>query len=202
MATGRLAVSASAGRIAQPASRIVLHVGCGPADGERLPKRFLGDGWREIRLDLDPDVKPDVVASITDMRQIADGFAHAVWSAHNLEHLSAHEVPLALGEFLRVLAPGGFVLITLPDLQQVAEFIVADKLEDVAYMSPAGPITPLDCVFGLGREIAAGRTLMSHRTGFTETTLRKHLERAGFHDVRITFSPFALWAEAVKPARS
>ena len=115
--------------------------------------------------------------------------------------LSAHEVPVALGEFFRVLSPGGIVLITLPDLQQVAEFIVADKLEEVAYESAVGPITPLDCVFGLGKDIAAGRTLMAHRTGFTATTLRKHLERAGFGNVRIWFSPFALWAEGIKGRR-
>jgi SAM-dependent methyltransferase len=180
------------------ATRVVLHVGCGPASNDTLHQRFRGPEWREIRVDLDPDVKPDIVASITDLRQIADGFADAVWSAHNLEHLDAHEVPLALSEFLRVLKPGGVVLITLPDLQQVAEFIVADKLEDVAYDSGAGPITPLDCVYGLGRAIASGQKLMAHRTGFTERTLRKHLERTGFRNVRISFSPFALWGEALK----
>jgi ubiquinone/menaquinone biosynthesis C-methylase UbiE len=193
------AAAAAALRMEQTAQQIVLHVGCGPADRNNLHERFRGADWHEFRVDLDPGVKPDLVASITNLRQIADGSADAVWSSHNLEHLSAHEVPLALAEFYRVLNPGGCALITLPDLQQVAEFIVADKLEDVAYESPAGPITPLDCVFGLGTAIATGRPLMAHRTGFTETTLRKHLERAGFREVRISFSPFALWAEAAKP---
>src|SRR5580693_1430150 len=103
----------------QPTSsgtRIVLHVGCGPADGQSLHQSFRGPEWREIRVDLDPDVKPDLVASITDLKPIADGSVDAVWSSHNLEHLSAHEVPVALGEFFRVLAPAGVVLITLPDL--------------------------------------------------------------------------------------
>jgi SAM-dependent methyltransferase len=180
-------------------TRVVLHVGCGPPDVNSLHERFRGPQWHEIRVDLDPGAKPDLVASITDLRGIADESADAVWSSHNLEHLYAHEVPLALGEFFRVLKPGGCALMTLPDLQQVAEFIVADKLEDVAYDSGAGPITPLDCVFGLRKAIAAGQPLMAHRTGFTETTLRKHLERAGFCNVRTSFSPFALWAEAIKP---
>jgi SAM-dependent methyltransferase len=179
-------------------TRIVLHVGCGPLDANSLHERFRGPQWHEVRVDLDPTARPDLVASITDLRGIADASADAVWSAHNLEHLHAHEVPVALAEFFRVLKPGGLALITLPDLQQVAEFIVADKLEEVAYESPAGPITPLDCVFGLRKAIAAGQPLMAHRTGFTETTLRKHVERAGFSNVRISFSPFALWAEAVK----
>jgi predicted SAM-dependent methyltransferase len=182
-------------------TRIVLHVGCGPQDANSLHERFRGPQWHEIRVDLDPAVRPDLVASITDLREIADASVDAVWSAHNLEHLYAHEVPLALVEFFRVLKPTGFALITLPDLQQVAEFVIADKLEDVAYTSGAGPISPLDCIFGLGSQIAAGKTLMAHRTGFTEKTLRKHIEQAGFCDVRVSFSPFALWAEAVKPDR-
>lgn len=182
-----------------PASRqFVLHVGCGPNDPRNLHKRFRGPGWREIRVDLDPRVEPDVVASITDLQGIQDASVDAVWSSHNLEHISAHEVPLALSEFLRVLKPAGLALITLPDLQQAAEFIVVDKLDAIAYESPAGPITPLDCLYGLGSAIASGGSLMAHRTGFTATTLRKHLLRAGFADVKISFSPFALWAEAKK----
>lgn len=199
MATVQVPVSRSTCGQPSAGSRTVLHVGCGAKNDQSLHNRFRGREWREIRLDLDPSVAPDVVASITDMRPIADCAVDAVWSSHNLEHLSAHEVPIALAEFLRVLKPAGVALITLPDLQQVAEFIVADKLEDVAYDSPAGPITPLDCVYGLGRAIASGHPLMAHRTGFTEKTLRKHLERAGFGNVQISFSPFALWAEAVKP---
>jgi SAM-dependent methyltransferase len=201
MATVAVPVSGSTCGQRSVGTQTVLHVGCGAPDGQSLHQRFRGPQWREIRLDLDPSVQPDVIASITDMLPIADRSVDAVWSSHNLEHLSAHEVPVALAEFLRVLKPAGLALITLPDLQQVAEFIVADKLEDVAYESPAGPITPLDCVYGLGRAIAGGHPLMAHRTGFTEKTLRKHLERAGFGRVQISFSPFALWAEAVKPCR-
>jgi SAM-dependent methyltransferase len=201
MATVAVPVSGSTCGQRSVGTQTVLHVGCGAPDGQSLHQRFRGPQWREVRLDLDPSVQPDVIASITDMRPIADRSVDAVWSSHNLEHLSAHEVPVALAEFLRVLKPAGLALITLPDLQQVAEFIVADKLEDVAYESPAGPITPLDCVYGLGRAIAGGHPLMAHRTGFTEKTLRKHLERAGFGRVQISFSPFALWAEAVKPCR-
>jgi SAM-dependent methyltransferase len=182
------------------AQRIVLHVGCGPADPKSLQERFRNSLWREIRVDLDPKVTPDVLASITDLRAIADESVDAVWSSHNLEHVSAHEVPLALGEFRRVLKPAGFALITLPDLEQVAQYVVEDKLDEVVYISPAGPVTALDCIYGMGRLVADVGPLMAHRTGFTATTLRKHLERAGFATVRTWFSPFAIWAEAVKAA--
>jgi len=175
----------------------VLHVGCGPPNPEALHQRFRGPQWREVRLDIDPATQPDVVASLTEMRPIEDNSVDAVWSSHNLEHLHRHDVPVALAEFYRVLKPGGFAFVTLPDLQQVAHFVVADKLEDVAYESPAGPITPLDCIFGLGSAVKEN-DYMAHKTGFTEKTLRRRLQEAGFVDLRTWTSPFSLWAEAYK----
>eukprot|EP00913_Durusdinium_trenchii_P011152 g10474.t1 len=161
-------------------TRTVLHVGCGHPSPASLHQRFRGPEWRELRLDIDPNVKPDIIASLVDMHPVDTNSVDAVWSSHNIEHLYAHEVPVALGEFLRVLKPTGTLLIAMPDLQQVAHFIVADKLDDVAYESPAGPITPLDCVFGFGKAIAAGNTFMAHKTGFTAKSLTRRLIDAGF----------------------
>jgi hypothetical protein len=179
-------------------TRRVLHVGCGPANPMNLHERFRGGGWTEVRLDIDPDVKPDIVASLTDMSAVASNSVDAVWSSHNLEHLYAHEVPVALAEFHRVLVVGGFAQVTMPDLEQVAQFIVADKLEEVVYVSPAGPITALDCLYGHRGMVATGNHFMAHKTVFTATSLTKHLRNAGFVDVRTWFNPFGLWAEAFK----
>ena len=101
----------------------VLHVGCGKYNPLKLNATFQGGGWREIRLDIDPEVEPDIVASITDMPMVADASIDAVWSSHNLEHLLPHDVPLALSEFFRVLKPDGFALMTMPDLQRIAELV-------------------------------------------------------------------------------
>jgi SAM-dependent methyltransferase len=98
-------------------ARLVLHVGCGPLDHYTLNERFRGPDWHELRLDVDPGVRPDIVASITDMSPVPDASVDAVYSHHNIEHVFAHEVPLALAEFFRVLRPGGEVLIATPDLQ-------------------------------------------------------------------------------------
>ena len=74
---------------------------------------------------------------MTDMSPVSANTIDAVWSSHNLEHLQRHEVPLAFGEFIRVLKPHGLLLLTLPDLQQVAQLVVDDQLEDQAYQSGA-----------------------------------------------------------------
>lgn len=183
---------------APAALRTVLHVGCGMADPRKLPAAFFEPGaWREVRLDIDPGVAPDIVATITDMGMVESGGVDAVWSAHNLEHLFAHEVPLALAEFRRVLRPEGFALITVPDLQQAAELVAQDRLAEAAYISPAGPIAPLDMLYGHGAAIAAGNHFMGHRTGFTARTLEIALRQAGFGLVRvIRDNAFALWATA------
>lgn len=186
----------------QLARQTVLHVGCGAADPAKLPAGyFLPDLWREIRLDIDPGVAPDVLASITDMAAVETASVDAVWSAHNLEHLYAHEVPVALAEFHRVLKPGGFVLVTMPDLQQVAELVATGVLEDAAYLSMMGPVTPLDMLYGFGPSIASGNAFMAHRTGFSAGTLSAHLQRAGFVDVQVERDGrFALWARGLKSA--
>lgn len=157
-----------------------------------------------MRLDIDPSVKPDVVASITDMSIVATDSVGAVWSSHNLEHLEAHEVPLALGEFLRVLEPGGFLLITMPDLQMVAARVAADLLEEPAYTSPAGPISPIDMLYGHRASIARGNHFMAHRTGFTAKSLSSALEHAGFVAVKTQreTDSYNLWARAQKPRSS
>ncbi len=181
-----------------PPERIVLHVGCGPRDPESLHVTFREPGWREVRFDLDPSVVPDIVGSITNMSTVPTASVDAIWSSHNVEHLYAHEVPLALAEFYRVLKPGGFALITLPDLQAVAELVAADKLEEVIYITPMGPIRPRDMIFGFGVAIARGNTFMAHHTGFTATTLGAALSRAGFARGRVERSGSELWARVEK----
>ena len=180
---------------------IVLHVGCGVASPHKLPQAYFPPGgWQELRLDIDPGVSPDIVASITDMVAMADASVDAVWSSHNLEHLWSHEVPVALAEFSRVLRPGGFVLLTMPDLQQVAGLVAAGQLEEPAYMSSMGPIAPLDILYGYRPALALGNAFMGHKTGYTATSLAAHLTRAGFVGIRVERDGhFALWATAVKP---
>lgn len=184
--------------------RTVLHVGCGPRDASPLLAEFHSAEWSEIRLDIDPAAEPDIVASITDLAMIATESMDAVYSSHNLEHLHTHEVPVALGEFWRVLKPGGFAIIRVPDLQQVAVEVARGNLDGVLYQSPAGPIAALDVLFGWRKRVQQGHTSWSHKTGFVQKLLGERLVRAGFRRVQVGRRPAAyeLVARAEKQGAS
>jgi len=100
----------------------------------------------------------------------------AIFTSHNIEHLYPHEVPLAFAEFLRVLKPDGFFVVTCPDLQSVCALV------------------------------AKGNLFMAHRCGFTQKVLDGTLRACGFQTVislargRTPF--FDLWALASKSPRT
>ena len=180
-----------------------LHVGCGPKRKERTTKGLNTPEWTEIRLDIDASVAPDVIGTMTDMSAVATATVDAVYSSHNIEHLYPHEVPLALSEFLRVLKPDGFFVVTCPDLQSVCKLIAEDKLTEPAYTAPAGPIAPIDILYGHRPPMAEGNLYMAHRCGFTRRVLEGTLQAAGFKVVAsmARAKHFDLWALASKTQR-
>ena len=182
----------------------LLHVGCGKKRKQHTTVGFSEGNWEEVRLDIDPAVAPDVIASITAMPQVSDASFDAVFTSHTIEHLYAHEVPLALAEFRRVLRPQGFAVLTCPDIQEVAKEVAEGRLTEVAFQSPAGPISPLDMLFGWRPALAAGNHFMAHKCGFTQDWLGQLLQQAGFAKV-LSCRPqgrFNIWALASVPKRS
>lgn len=191
---------AVAGTLAPERKRVVLHVGCGPYSPERLHPTFRGAAWREIRVDLDPRVRPDVIGSVTDLSPFIDESVEAVWSSHNIEHLYDHEATKALAEFRRVLKPDGIALITTPDIEAIAQLVADGKLDQVAYMSPAGPITALDMIYGHRDSIRGGNHFMAHKTAFSAERLGRLLLEAGFSKVVMRKgASYDLWACALMP---
>jgi hypothetical protein len=122
-------------------------------------------------------VHPDIICSITDMMRIATGSVDAIWSSHNIEHPQRHEVPVALREFFTVLKPRG-LLLELPNLRQVPQLVVENRLEDRAYNSSSGPITPLDMIFGHWRRVTPSwRIAPVLLRGHCKGTCRSRLHR-------------------------
>lgn len=150
----------------------LLHVGCG---GDPIPEWAEGK-FDEVRFDISPEHNPHIVGSMVDMGNI--GPFNAIHCSHALEHLSPHEVPIALNEFYRVLNPDGFAVVFVPDLEDVK------ATEDVLFTAPGGPITGLDLMYGL-RKVLPYMPHMAHKTGFVSDTLEQAFRQAGFTRVTI-----------------
>jgi SAM-dependent methyltransferase len=172
-----------------------LNVGCGAAGSGLRPPGLAGADWHEVRLDADPAVAPDIVASAHDLSPVADGTMDAVFSSHCIEHLYLDQAVPALCEWRRVLRPEGFLLLVCPDLQAAAEMVAEDRLFDVAY---AG-IRPYDIIFSHQGLVAEGRrqghSFMEHKSGYTLSVLRALVNEAGFavHAALRLRARFELW---------
>jgi SAM-dependent methyltransferase len=160
--------------------KTLLHVGCGPLTRMHMTPGFRTGDWHEVRLDIDPAVRPDIIGTMTDMSGVDSQSVDALYSAHNLEHVFPHEVPAVLAEFHRVLKPNGFVVLTCPDLLSVCAAVADDRLLEPLYESSMGPISPIDILFGHRTSMEQGRHYMAHKCGFTYKTLCSSFEEAGF----------------------
>jgi SAM-dependent methyltransferase len=169
--------------LAPERQKLLVNVGCGPA--MVVTRTQLFDDWRQLRVDIEESVHPDVIADLTDLSPIVSGAADALWSSHCVEHLYQNQVPGAFNEFCRVLSDDGFAVILVPDLQAVAERIVADKFDEPIYNSGMGPVSAHDMFYGFGPAIAAGHTSMAHRCGFTPSILVNLLDASSFTEYAI-----------------
>jgi predicted SAM-dependent methyltransferase len=178
----------------------LLNAGSGSGSAQRIARMVLDQAWQEVRFDIDPQVNPDVLGSVLDLSAAFEPRSFdAVWSSHVLEHLYAHEVYPTLRQFHQVLKSDGFALITSPDVESVAQFIVEHGIAAIAYHSAAGPIRPLDMLYGHSRSIEEGRVYMAHRTGFTAERLGNLLLMAGFPTVSVSTQNFEVCALALMP---
>jgi ubiquinone/menaquinone biosynthesis C-methylase UbiE len=149
----------------------LLHLGCG---SEPIPDWL--SHFDEVRVDVNPDVKPHFVRDMLNLHDI--GTFDVIYCCHALEHLYPYQVPRALAEFKRVLNPGGGVFVVVPDLEDV-------KPDTTMLMNcDLGPICGLDMFYGHHSSLESN-PWMAHHCGFIESTLREALEQAGFEQVKM-----------------
>ena len=75
-----------------------LHVGCGPKTKVQTTPVFASDEWEEVRLDIDENCNPDIIAALPDLSDIETSSYDAICSSHNIVHLFPHEDDIALLE--------------------------------------------------------------------------------------------------------
>lgn len=138
----------------------------------------LGSGQRPfqkpwINVDTQARWNPDIVADGANLREhFADGSAEMIVLSHTLEHYGCNEGNAMLAECYRVLRPGGSLIISVPDLRNLAHAWLDGKLSTETYI--------ID-LYGAYMGDEADR----HRFGFTRDTLAKTLRSvAPWADVR------------------
>jgi hypothetical protein len=126
----------------------------------------------------------DIVAGLP----VPDGAARGVYCSHVLEHLRRDDLPIALRNTFRMLAPGGLFRLVVPDLQwRALRYVQAAERGD------PGAADALMASCALGRRSRAG-TLLSklrervsrneHLWMYDFAALKSLLEQAGFGRVR------------------
>lgn len=181
-----------------------LHAACGNNDKTRTTREFDTGDWEEVRMDISPEVKPNIVSSLQDMKNVPNASFDAVFTAHSLERLYPHEVGMALGNIIRVLKDDGYLIASCADLQAACALVAEDKLLEPAYESPAGPVAPIDIIYGFRPALAAGYERHACKCGFTSRALMGTLAQAGFGSMWTARNPetFTLVALACKQERS
>jgi predicted SAM-dependent methyltransferase len=140
-----------------------LHLGCG---------RHRWEGWVNVDIaggDLQCDLRK---------LDLPDDHADVAVSVHVLEHFHAWEAPALLAEWRRVLKPSGKLVLELPCMDKVLNYIYS-CIKAKAEIHPA-----------MGWSVFWGDPKykdphMCHRWGYTKQMLRELLESVGFRDISI-----------------
>lgn len=105
-----------------------------------------------------------------------DNSIDTIITVHVLEHFYAWEAPVALNEWKRVLKSGGKLILELPSMDKVLNYItycMNNKIEISASMG----------WFVFWGDPKYRNEHMVHKWGYTKQSLRELLEQLGFKDI-------------------
>ncbi|MDB5734782.1 MAG: hypothetical protein JWN16_1419 [Alphaproteobacteria bacterium] len=135
-----------------------------------------GQGRREGWTILDPVARPqtDHVGTAGDLSFLADESCSEIYASHVLEHLGYDgELQAALAGFHRVLAPGGRLRVSVPDMDVLCRLFLHHNVK-------------VDGKFQIMRMLFGGRQDAHdvHLSGLTFDFLGNFLTQAGFKAIR------------------
>lgn len=146
-----------------------LNIGCG---GRRIP------GYTGVDVVKRPAA--DIVAPAGKI-PLADGSCEEIMAIHLFEHLLPWEAADVLKEWHRLLAPGGKLVLEMPDLKKCCENILK-QLKGIEVM--AGKHPHQAGLWGLYGDDRLRDPYMLHRWGYTFKTIKPILEEAGFRNLQ------------------
>jgi len=139
--------------------QIWVHIGCGDINDPRF-----------INVEARPLKHVHLLTETPSLIEFKDNFADLIYASHVLEHFSHKIVSEVLGNWYRVLKPGGILRLSVPDF---------DKLVDVYFAKDRN----VDSIIGM---LMGGQSYETnyHYTIFNKENLVSILEKVGFQDVR------------------
>jgi SAM-dependent methyltransferase len=154
-----------------------------------------------VLLDIAAGPGVDLIWDARDLDRFNGATYDVVYCSHNLEHFSVKDFPQVLKGFFHVLRPGGIVDIRVPNMLAAIKMTLERNLDldDTLYVSPGGPISLHDMMYGFGEYVKSGNEFMQHKCGFSPKTLERALTATGFINVRTDGSTLNLVACGVKP---
>src|SRR5689334_23311030 len=107
-----------------------------PPSGADLPQgirlhiggKVRAEGWTV--LDITPAPHVDIIGDCADLSRLDDESCAVIYASHVVEHLGYSDtLPKALAGFYRVLAPGGHLMVGVPDMEMLCRLFLSPELK-------------------------------------------------------------------------
>ncbi len=127
-----------------------------------------------VNVDARASVNPDIVCNSSKLEFSANNEFDLVRASHVLEHFEFDEMDSVLAEWRRVLRPGGYLVVCVPNFRAIAWSVIltpsAYSLEKNTYKRGG-----INGIFALDLPIE-----LRHKCIFTYKTLKNLLNSSGF----------------------
>lgn len=160
-------------------SLIKLNLGC----GDKILK-----GYTNVDVVSERAGKlPDIICDIRYLEKFSDNYADEILAVHVVEHFWRWEVGAILKEWVRVLKPGGKMILECPNLTSACEEFLKDP-DRHALPGQEGQRT-MWVFYG---DPSWSDPLMVHRWGYTPLSLAQVMFEAGLIDLKQEPAQFKL----------
>lgn len=144
-----------------------------------LPEMKLHIGGKERRegwtvLDIAPDAHVDMIGNCNDLSALPDASCAEIYASHVLEHLGYDgELQATLRGFYRVMAPGGRLRVSVPDMETLCRLFLMPNMN-------------FQHRYQVMRTLFGGRTNVHdvHQAGLFYEFLGAMIHAAGFRDIQ------------------
>ena len=158
---------------------VKLNLGCGDK---------ILDGYTNVDVASERAGKqPDIVCDIRRLEKFPDNYADEILEVHVDEHFWRWEVVEILREWVRVLKPGGKMILECPNLKSACEEFLRDPDK---YSQPG--LEGQRTMWVFYGDPSWSDPLMVHRWAYTPLSLAQVMFEAGLHDLRQEPAQFKL----------